>query len=149
MTDIDILFVEDNPGDIRLIEEAFEDQGTPATLHVVQSGDQALDWLFGKDEFAEAPLPKLVLLALSLPAINGLTVLEEIKSDPRLKRLPVIVLTGSNSERELTEAYEARANACLIKPVDPAEFANLIQTFEEFWVSAAALPPIPDYGDPQ
>ena len=149
MSDIDILLVEDNPGDITLIEQAFEDRDIPGIVHTVRTGDEALDWVYQRNEFAEAPRPDLVLLDLNLPGTSGHGILEEIKSDPQLKRLPVIVLTGSNSEKDVTEAYEDHANACLIKPVDPDEFADLVETFAEFWVSSATLPSIPDsVGDP-
>ncbi|MFC6718380.1 response regulator [Natrialbaceae archaeon GCM10025810] len=144
MEEMDILVVEDNHGDIRLIEQVFEERDIPGTLHSVQTGEEALNWLSRSDEFAEAPRPELVLLDLNLPATSGQTVLEEIKSAPSLKRIPVIVLTGSESEDDLIEAYEACANACLRKPVDPDEFANRIQAVVEFWQSIAILPPVPE-----
>ncbi len=147
MDDINILLVEDNQGDVHLIERAFEDRGISGTVHFVQTGEQALDWLHQRDGFADAPRPDLVLLDLNLPATNGHTVLEEIKSDPRLKRLPVVVLTGSQSEDDLIESYEAGANACLIKPVDPEEFADRIQTLAEFWSGTVTLPSVSDTAD--
>lgn len=140
MTDIDILLVEDNHGDVHLIEQAFETRELPGTLHSVQTGDEALDWLHRRDDFAEAPRPDIVLLDLNLPAVSGHTVLEEIKSDPRLQRLPVIVLTSSRSEDDLIRVYEEGANACLRKLVDPDAFADHLQTVVEFWGSTAALP---------
>lgn len=141
MDGVDILLVEDNDGDVRLIERAFETRELPGTLHVVQTGDMALDRLFQRGEFVEAPWIDLVLLDLNLPAINGQEILEEIKSEPSLKRLPVIILTSSQSTDDLVKAYEAGANACLLKPVDPGEFTDLLQTFTEFWMDTAALPP--------
>lgn len=141
METIDILLVEDNQGDVTLIERAFEERNLPGTLHTVKTGDEALDWLHRRGEFTDATRPDLVLLDLNLPATSGHAVLEEIKSDPQLKRIPVTVLTSSQSEDDLTEAYEEYANACLIKPVDPDEFADRIETFAEFWVSTVALPP--------
>lgn len=114
------------------------------SLHATQTGDEALDWLFQRNDFADAPRPDLVLLDLNLPATSGQDILEEIKSDPRLKRIPVIVLTSSQSDDDLIEAYEKCANACLRKPVDPEEFADSIQRFTEFWVSTAVLSPIPN-----
>lgn len=147
MSDVDILLVEDNYGDVRLVEQAFKDRDLPGTLHVVQTGDEALDWVHQREDFVAAPRPDLVLLDLNLPATSGHTVLKEIKSDPRLKRLPVIVLTSSRSEDDLIGVYEACANAYLSKPVDPVEFADRIQAVAEFWVSAAALPPVSGDGD--
>ena len=144
MSDIDILLIEDNSGDVRLIERAFETRELPGTLHAVQTGEEALDWLYQRDDFAEAPRPDLVLLDLNLSATSGQDMLEEIKSEPRMKRIPVIILTSSQSEEDLIEVYEKYANAYLLKPVDPEEFADLIQTFTEFWVDVAALPPTAD-----
>lgn len=142
MGDMDILLVEDNPGDVQLIERAFEDRDLPGTVRTVQTGEDALDWLHRRDEFSEAPRPGLVFLDLNLPAISGLTLLDEIKTDPRLKRVPVVVLTGSQSEDDLIAAYEAGANACLIKPVDPDVFADRLQSLAEFWAAIAVLPPV-------
>lgn len=137
----DILLVEDNDGDIRLIERAFETRDLPGTLHTVQTGDKALNWLYQRGEFAEHPRPDLVLLDLNLPATSGQDILKEVRSEPRLRRIPMIVLTSSQSDDDLIKAYEKYANACLLKPVDPEEFADLIQAFTAFWVSTAALPP--------
>lgn len=142
--DVDILLVENNGGDIRLIERAFETRSLPGTLHAVQTGDKALDWLYQRGDFAEYPQPDLVLLDLNLPATSGHDILKKVKAEPRLKQIPIIVLTSSQSSDDLTEAYEKFANACLRKPVDPDEFADLIQTFTEFWASTAALPPTSD-----
>lgn len=141
MDGVATLLVEDNDGDVRLIERAFEPRELPGTLHVVQIGDTVLDRLFQRGEFVAAPWIDLVLLDLNLPATNGQQILEDIESKPSLKRLPVIVLTSSQSTGDLVKAYEAGANVCLLKPVDPGEFTDLLQTFTEFWVDTAALPP--------
>lgn len=140
MDGTDILLVEDNRGDITLIERAFDVRELPGTLHAVQTGDEALDWLYQRGEFSDAPRPDLVLLDLNLAAISGHAVLDEIKSSSHLNGLPVIVLTSSQSREDLISAYEKNANACLIKPVDPDEFADRIQSFVDFWVSTATLP---------
>jgi CheY-like chemotaxis protein len=142
MGDIEVLLAEDNHGDIHLIEQTFEDRGLPANLHSVQTGQEALDWLYQREESTEAPRPEIVLLDLNLPATSGQTVLREIKSDPGLKRIPVIILTGSESGTDLIEAYNAGANACMLKPVDPTEFADRVQGIVEFWRSIAVLPPV-------
>lgn len=141
MAEIDILLAEDNHGDIRLIERTFEDRSLPGRLHTVETGAAALDWLYQRGEFSGSPRPDILLLDLNLPATSGHDVLAEIKSDPELKRLPVIILTGSQSETELGEAYDAGANACLSKPVDPDEFGEVFECITEFWVSTVALPP--------
>lgn len=144
MADVNILVVEDNPGDVALIEQAFADRELPGTVHTVQTGDEALDWLHQRDEFSDVPLPDLVLLDLNLPAVSGQTLLEEVRSDSRLQRLPVIILTGSQSDDDLIAVYEACANACLVKPVDPEAFADCIETVVDFWISTAVLPPVPE-----
>lgn len=149
MDDIEILLVEDNHGDIHLIEQAFEERGLPGKLHSVQTGEEALDRLFRRDGFTEAPRPQLVLLDLNLPATSGQAVLEELKSDSSLKQIPVVILTGSESETDLLKAYEAGANACLLKPVNPDEYADQIQAVVEFWQSVVTLPPVSEGGDNQ
>lgn len=141
---VDVLLVEDNKGDVALIERAFEDRALPGTLHAVQTGTEALDWLHRREGFAEAPRPDVVLLDLNLPAMSGHAVLEDVKSDPQLKQMPVIVLTSSRSEDDIRRAYEACANSCLTKPVDPDEYIDLIQTVVNFWASIAELPPLTD-----
>lgn len=147
MADVDILLVEDNDGDVRLVERAFDTRELPGTLHVVQTGDKALDWLYQRGEFAEQPLPNLVLLDLNLPATSGDEILAELQSESWLRRIPVIVLTSSQSDEDLTKAYEMGANACLRKQVDPEEFADLIQAFAEFWISSAAIPSAVDVSE--
>lgn len=138
--EVDILLVEDNGGDVTLIERAFAERDLPGEIHTVRTGSDALDWLNRRGEYADAPMPALVLLDLNLPATSGHDVLAEIKSTPELRRIPVVVLTSSQAEADLADAYEKHANACLIKPVDPDEFADRIETFTDFWVSTAALP---------
>lgn len=137
---IDVLLVEDNPGDAHLVRRTFEERGLPGELHVVTRGDEALDWLHGRDEYADAPRPDVVLLDLNLPSVDGLTVLEEVTDDERLRRTPVVVFTGAQSEADLRRAYERGANACLVKPVDPEAFADAVESFASFWVDTATLP---------
>lgn len=147
MADVDILLVEDNPGDVALIEQVFTDRELPGTVQTVKMGEDALDWLYRRDDFCNVPRPDIVLLDLNLPDTGGQAVLDEIKSDSRLRRIPVVVLTGSRSDESLVAAYEACANACLVKPVDPEVFADRIQTLVDFWVSTATLPPGAGAGD--
>lgn len=141
---INLLLVEDNPGDVRLTEEAFDGDRTEHAMHVVTDGEEALDFMYRRDDHASAPRPDLVLLDLNLPRLAGMDVLAEIKSDPELKQIPVIVLTGSEAEQDVIESYNHHANACLTKPVDPNEFIALIRSFEDFWMAKVRLPPDPE-----
>lgn len=140
----DILLVEDNPGDVRLTREAFKEGAIDNDLHVVTDGADALDFLYRRGDYEEAPRPHLVLLDLNLPEVDGLEVLEEIKSDPDLKHLPVVILTSSAAEEDIVRGYELQSNAYLTKPIDPDEFIELVRTFEEFWFKLVKLPPIGD-----
>ncbi|WP_247731428.1 response regulator [Halovivax limisalsi] len=141
---IEILLVEDNPGDVRLTKEAFREGGINNTLHVVSDGEAALDFLFQRGEYEDATRPHLVLLDLNLPKLDGHDVLERIRADDDLHRLPVIILTSSESERDVVESYERNSNAYLTKPVRPNDFIDLVQTFEEFWLTLVRLPPRPE-----
>lgn len=136
----DILLVEDNPGDVRLTEEAFKEGQICNTLHVTTDGIEALDFLRRRGEYADAPCPDIVLLDLNLPRMDGDEVLEEIRADPDLKHLPVIILTSSSAEEDIVKSYELQANAYLTKPVDPAEFVDTIKSFQHFWLSVVRLP---------
>jgi CheY-like chemotaxis protein len=138
---VDILLVEDNPGDVRLTQEAFKEGQISNTLHVVTDGVEALDFLYQRGEYADAQLPDIVLLDLNLPRKNGDEVLEEIKDDSRLSRLPVIILTSSEAEEDIVKSYDHSANAYLTKPVDPEEFINVVRSFKSFWLSVVRLPP--------
>ncbi|SDR19536.1 response regulator [Natronobacterium texcoconense] len=135
-----ILLVEDNPGDARLVEEALSDPVRADTLHTVHTGSEALDFVDQRDEYADAPAPDLVLLDWHLPGKGGKGILTELNDDPNHDHIPVIVLTGSQSDREVREAYELNANACLSKNSSPDEFEETLRAFEDFWLSAARLP---------
>lgn len=141
MTGIDILLVEDNPGDVHLIERAFEDRDLPGTIHSVRNGEDALDWLYGRGEFAGTPRPDIVLLDLNLPDTGGREVLREIRTESRFSRLPVVVLTGSRSDEDIVEMYDGGANAYLVKPTDPNAFGDRLERFAGFWLEEAVLPP--------
>ena len=138
---MEILLVEDNPGDVRLTREAFREGRIDNTLHVVPDGTEALDFCHQRGAYADAPTPDLVLLDLNLPRMNGDEVLAELKADPDLRCIPVIVLTGSAAEEDVVRSYELHANAYLTKPVDPAEFIDVVRSFERFWFSIVSLPP--------
>ncbi len=140
MSDLSVLLVEDNPADIRLMKEALRDRRFGNRLSVVTDGEQALDFLFRRGKFVDAPQPALVLLDLNLPKKNGREVLEIIKSDPGLRRIPVIVMTTSQLERDVHNAYDNHANAFITKPLDFDTLVKVIASIEEFWFDIARLP---------
>ena len=139
---VDILLIEDNPGDIRLTELAFEDGRINNNLHVVKDGEEALDFLFQEGEYEDAPHPHIVLLDLNLPKIDGHEVLREIRNDDELHRLPVIILTSSEADGDVVKSYELNSNAYITKPVTANDFLDLIDTFEQFWFTIVCLPPM-------
>jgi len=141
---VDILLVEDNPGDVRLTREAFAEAQITNDLHAVNDGEDALDFLHQRGEHADAPRPNLVLLDLNLPKVDGHDVLEEVKSDDDLRTIPVVVLTSSEAEEDVVKSYEQHTNAYLTKPIDPSEFVDVIRSFERFWLTLVELPPDPD-----
>lgn len=138
--EINILLVEDNPGDIRLTREAFKAAEQEIALQTVTNGDDAVEFL---QQSSDNELPNLILLDLNLPGRDGCEVLEVIRDDPRLKPLPVLMLTSSETEEDIARCYDARANAYLTKPTDPAEFISVVDAFERFWIERVRLPPIP------
>lgn len=136
-----ILLVEDNPGDIRLTQEAFRENRISNNLHVVTDGVEALDFLHKRGEYSDAPRPDLILLDLNLPRKNGVEFMRELHEEaPDLARIPIIVLTSSKSTEDIVKSYDLRANAYLTKPVDPEEFIQTIQTFKTFWLEVVRLP---------
>jgi CheY-like chemotaxis protein len=138
---IDILLVEDNPGDVRLTREALRDARIHNRLFVARDGVEALDFLYRRGEHAEVPRPDLILLDWNLPRKNGREVLEEIKVDPVLRRIPVVVLTTSEAEEDVLRAYDLHANCYIPKPVDLGRFLRIVQSIESFWLSVVKLPP--------
>lgn len=141
MQAIEILLVEDNPGDVRLTREALKDAKVVNTLHVVEDGVAALDYLYRRGEYHAALLPHLVLLDLNLPRKNGREVLAEIKSDDQLRRIPVVILTTSQAEEDVLRAYNLHANCYITKPVDFTQFTKIVKTIEDFWLTVVTLPP--------
>jgi chemotaxis family two-component system response regulator Rcp1 len=137
---IEILLVEDNPGDVRLTLEAFKDAKVCNNLSVVQDGMEALAFLNREDEFAQAPRPDLILLDLNLPKKDGREVLLEIKADENLRRIPVVILTTSQAEEDIFRTYNLHANCYIAKPVDFDQFIKVIKSIEEFWLTIVKLP---------
>jgi CheY-like chemotaxis protein len=138
---VEILLVEDNPGDVRLTREAFKDAKLHNNLSVVQDGVEAMAFLRREGQYSAAPRPDLVLLDLNLPKKDGREVLEEIKYDDDLKRIPVVVLTTSSAEKDVLESYNLHANCYITKPVDLAQFLAIVKSIQSFWFSIVKLPP--------
>jgi len=137
----DILLVEDNPGDIRLTREAFQESSIANTLHVVTDGVEALDFLPKRGDYEDAPRPDIIPLDLNLPGKNGDGVLGEPKAvSPDRSRIPVIISTSSRAEEATVRSYELQANAYLTTPVDPGELIEAIQRFKSFWLKVVRLP---------
>lgn len=137
---IEVLLVEDDPGDELMTREAFEDNKIRNTLHVVRDGQEALDFLYRRGPYAEAPRPDLILLDLNLPKYDGRQVLEEIKSDTELATIPVVVLTTSSAEEDILRSYKLHANAYVTKPVDLDQFIAAVRQIDEFFVTVVRLP---------
>lgn len=137
---IEILLVEDNPGDIRLTEEAFKEGNLNTNLNAVTDGVKALDYLYQKGDYTGAPRPDLILLDLNLPKKDGREVLEIIKQDPSLKSIPVIVLTTSSSDFDISRCYDLLANCFITKPIDFDSFMDVILSIESYWLKLAVLP---------
>ena len=137
---IEILLVEDNPGDAELTSEALTESKLLIRLHVVRDGVEALAFLRREGGFADAPKPDLILLDLNLPRKDGRAVLAEIKQDPALRVIPVVVLTSSHAERDIARAYELNANCYVTKPVDLEQFLTIVHSIEQFWLTVVKLP---------
>jgi chemotaxis family two-component system response regulator Rcp1 len=137
---IEILLVEDNPGDVLLIQESLKKMLTHNHLHVAEDGVEAMDYLLQKGQFTSAPKPDLILLDLNLPRKDGRELLKEIKSEEHFKRIPVVVLTSSDAEDDIKTAYDLHANCYITKPVDFKKFSTVIASLEEFWFSVVTLP---------
>ncbi len=138
---VDILLVEDNPGDVRLTKEALKDAKVLNEIYVAKDGVEAMEFLNKKGKFAEAPTPDMILLDLNLPRKDGREVLAEVKKDPKLKHIPVIVLTTSKADEDIIKTYNLHANAYITKPVDLNRFVEIIHALEEFWFTIVKLPP--------
>jgi two-component system, chemotaxis family, response regulator Rcp1 len=137
---IEVLLVEDNPGDVRLTREALKEGKVCNNLSVVRDGVEAMAFLRRQDPYAGAPRPDVILLDLNLPRKDGREVLLEVKADPALRVIPVVVLTSSEAERDIVQAYALHANCYITKPVDLDQFIRVVKSIEDFWFSIVRLP---------
>lgn len=137
---VDILLVEDNPGDVRLVMEALGDGKVQSKLHVVRDGMEAIALLRGEGKYADAPHPDLILLDWNMPKKDGPEVLAEIKEDPKLKHIPVVILTSSSAREDIIKAYNLHANCYVIKPIDLEQFITMIRSIIDFWLTTVKLP---------
>lgn len=137
---IEILLVEDNPGDARLTREALREGKIRNHLHHTRDGVEALAFLRREGAFAAAPTPDIILLDLNLPRKDGREVLAELKEDPRLRLVPVVVLTTSEAEQDVLRTYELHANCYITKPVDLEQFISVVRSIDDFWLSVVRLP---------
>ncbi len=138
---VEILLVEDNPGDVRLTREALKEGKVYNNLHWARDGVEALEFLKREGKHAKAPRPDIILLDLNLPKKDGREVLAAMKSDPSLKKIPVVILTTSQAEEDVVRAYNLNANCYVTKPVDFEQFTRIVQAIEQFWLTIVTLPP--------
>lgn len=138
---VEILLVEDNPADALLMEEALREGAIASNLRVITNGDDALDFLYRKGRYQGSPRPDLIVLDLNLPKKDGREVLAVIKNDEDLKRIPVVIITTSNSEEDVNRSYELHANCFITKPVRLQRFFDVVKDMEHFWFTIVKLPP--------
>ena len=137
---IEILLVEDNPGDVRLTKEALKEGKVYSNLHWAKDGVEALEFLNNRGKFATSPRPDIILLDLNLPKKDGREVLQDIKNDERLKRIPVVILTTSKAEEDVLKSYNLHANCYVTKPVDLEQFIVVVKSIDMFWLTVVTLP---------
>jgi two-component system, chemotaxis family, response regulator Rcp1 len=137
---IEILLVEDNPGDVGLTREALSAAKVRNRLHVAEDGAEAVDFLFKRGRHADAPRPDIILLDLNLPKKDGREVLSEIKSDPSLAGIPIVILTTSQADEDILRAYQLHANCYITKPVDFSQFLRIVEAIDDFWLTIVKLP---------
>lgn len=138
---LDILLVDDDPGDCRLVQETLGEGRRVSKVHVVNDGDEALDYLKGRGAHKKAARPDLVLLDLNMPRKDGREALKELKSDPKLRRIPVVVLTTSKAEEDVVRSYDLGVNSFITKPVDFQQFVDVVKTLTQYWLQLVQLPP--------
>lgn len=136
----EIVLVEDNAGDVRLIVEAFKENKFLNNLHLTKDGVEAMEFLHKEGKYADAVHPDLILLDLNLPQKDGFEVLGEVKADPNLKRIPVIILTSSKAEADIFRTYDLHANCYITKPIDMDQFIRIVRSMENFWLASVTLP---------
>lgn len=137
---LDVLLVEDNPGDVKLTREALAETKMLVNLFTAGNGVEALDFLYKRGNFTNVPRPDIIILDLNLPLKDGREVLEEIKSDPELKRIPVVILTSSKAEEDIVRSYNLYANCYITKPLDFEQFTQIVKSIEQFWFTIVKLP---------
>lgn len=137
----EILLVEDSPGYVRLMMETLRENGISSNLSVVMDGMEALDFLQRKGDYVQVPRPDLILLDMNLPKMNGKEVLAEIKNDPDLKRIPVIILTTSGADQDILKSYDLHVNCYITKPIDFDRFTTAVRSIADFWLTIVKLPP--------
>ena len=135
-----VLLVEDNPADVRLLREAFNESTAEHELHTAMDGDEALDFVYRRAVHADKPRPDLILLDINLPKLDGYGVLDALKQEPDLRRIPVIMLTSSHSRADVLKAYDHRANAYLQKPTDLGDYFHVVSEVTRFWLGVVQLP---------
>jgi CheY-like chemotaxis protein len=140
---VEFLLVEDNPGDVRLTQEALKDSKVRNNLNILGDGISALSFLRRESPYENAPRPDIILLDLNLPRMDGRELLSHIKADPKLKRIPVVVITSSEAEQDILRTYDLHVNCYVTKPVDLDQFIKVVQSIETFWLTIVQLP-LPD-----
>ena len=138
--ELDILLIEDNPDHVELILKTLEENNVLNEVYVVTNGEDALDFLYQRGKYADAPRPGVILLDIKLPRVDGIEVLRQIKADAKLKPIPVVMLTTSAGEREIVESYNYGANSYIVKPVDFQQFAKVIKELKLYWMVISSLP---------
>ncbi|MFW5831134.1 MAG: response regulator [Prolixibacteraceae bacterium] len=137
---VDILLVEDSPGDADLAKEALEESKLKNNLYIAMDGEEAMDFLYKRGKFQDMPRPDLIILDLNLPKKDGREVLKEIKENPKLRRIPVVILTTSKAEEDVLKTYDLHANCYITKPLDLDKFMEVVHSIENFWLSIVVLP---------